>query len=110
MGATALLCDIGQSLEIVSEHTLSQSVNEFKMIVVPELSHGLEQDTLKTLLEYAKNGGRLVLIGSKTCEIFSQNGAPFKTEKINEFFTRTTMKQRTEIIGCISAFCGNLFK
>ena len=29
MGMTALLCDIGQSLEIVCEHTLFEKINEY---------------------------------------------------------------------------------
>ena len=78
MGATALLCDIGHSLEIVCEHTLKNTRDEFKMIVVPEIYDSLEDETVKSLMEYAKNGGNLVLIGKKTCALFEKAGAPFK--------------------------------
>ncbi len=85
MGTTALLCDIGQSVEIVCEHTLEKHVNEYKMIVVPELRYGLDKKTIKMLLDYAKNGGNLVLIGKTTCEIFESGGAPFSVKSLEEY-------------------------
>jgi thymidine kinase len=72
MGLSSLLCDIGQSLEIVCEHTLEQNISEYKMIVIPELYYGLDEKTIKTLLTYAENGGSLVLVGKNTCSIFSK--------------------------------------
>lgn len=85
MGLSALLCDIGESLEIVCEHTLRKNINEYKMIVVPELYSGLEEETIKSLLAYAKNGGNLVLVGKKTTAIFSNAGAPFTCKSCQEF-------------------------
>jgi hypothetical protein len=85
-GLTALLCDIGQSLEIVSEHTLKKIANEFKMIVVPELYAGLEEDTVKLLLEYAKNGGNLVICGKNACKLFEKANAPLQVTELNELF------------------------
>ncbi|MBQ8840199.1 MAG: hypothetical protein IJ004_02640 [Clostridia bacterium] len=85
MGMSALLCDIGQSLEILCEHTLKKSINEYKMIFVPELYSGLENETIELLLEYAKNGGNLVLSGKNTCSIFEKGGAPFKCKEHQEF-------------------------
>lgn len=85
MGMSALLCDIGESLEIVCEHTLKKSINEYKMLVVPELYSGLENETIKDLLAYAKNGGNLVLIGKNTCSIFARAGAPFECKEHAEF-------------------------
>lgn len=84
MGATALLCDIGQSLEIICEHTLEKYINEYKMIVVPELRFGLDKKTVQMLLDYAKNGGNLVLIGKTTCALFASSGAPFSTKNLEE--------------------------
>lgn len=85
MGMTALLCDVGQSLEIVCEHTLFEKINEYKMIVVPELYCGLEEKTIEALLGYAKNGGNLVLVGKNTCSIFSSAGAPYLCKEFSEF-------------------------
>ena len=86
MGMTALLCDVGQSLEIVCEHTLEKGCDAYKMIVVPELYRGLSDNTLKMLLDYARNGGNLVIVGKNTCKIFSEAGAPITVTDITEFF------------------------
>lgn len=85
MGLSSLLCDIGQSLEIVYEHTLKKHINEYKMIVVPELYYGLEDDTVNLLLDYAKNGGNLVITGKKSCHVFAEHGAPYVCEDYTEF-------------------------
>ena len=85
MGLSALLCDIGQSLEIVCEHTLEKNIDEYKMIVVPELYSGLAEETVEDLLAYAKKGGSLVLVGKKTCSVFSAAGAPFACNDRLEF-------------------------
>ena len=77
MGMTALLCDIGQSLEIICEHTLKKLWSEYEMIVVPELFYGLERETVELLLSYAKGGGKLVVVGNKTCRIFAEASGAF---------------------------------
>ena len=86
MGMTALLCDAGHSLEIICEHTLEQYCDLYSMIVIPELYEGLAPETLSLLLNYAKGGGKLVLIGKNTCRIFAQAGAPFEIISHDEFF------------------------
>lgn len=85
MGATALLCDVGQSLEIICEHTLKKYRDEYKMIVVPELYCGLAPETISSLLEYAHRGGNLVLWGKNTCRLFADAGAPFNTCAMQEY-------------------------
>ncbi len=77
MGLTALFCDSGQSLELVSEHTLENNYDKYPLIVVPELYHGLEEETVKKLECYVKNGGSLVLVGASTCRMFSGYGFGF---------------------------------
>ena len=84
MGACALLCDVGHSLEIVCEHTLERYINEYKMIVVPELAFGLDKKTIDMLLEYAKNGGALVLLGKRTCALFADCSHAFSVVEIDE--------------------------
>ncbi len=72
LGLTALLCDIGQSVEIISEHTLFADSARYKMIAVPEIAFGLEEQTVQTLLAYAQNGGSLLLSGVKTAKLFEK--------------------------------------
>ena len=86
MGLTALLCDVGHSLEIICEHTLEENRDAYGMIVVPELFEGLAPETIQSLLEYAQKGGSLVLVGRKTCEVFSGAGAPFGVDPCKEYF------------------------
>ena len=77
VGLTALLCDAGQSVEMVSEHTLEGRYADYPMIILPELVNGLAKETIEQLLGYARNGGNLVLTGANTCRIFAEAGAPF---------------------------------
>ena len=93
MGLSSLLCDIGQSLEIVCEHTLKKNISEYKMIVVPETFYGLKEETVRSLLEYARRGGKLVLVGKKTCSIFADAGAPFTC---NDYVENTTVSSAVQ--------------
>ncbi len=93
MGLSSLLCDIGQSLEIICEHTLKKHISEYKMIVVPELYYGLEDETISLLLDYAKNGGNLVIAGKKSCHVFENAGAPFTCTDSQEYNFTPVVKQ-----------------
>lgn len=84
LGLTALLCDIGQSLEIVSEHTLQGHCGEYAMLVVPELLAGLAPEMVQELLDYARDGGSLLLVGTKTATLFAESGAPFKVTAVED--------------------------
>ncbi len=84
IGLTALLCDCGQSLELVCEHTLKGNYNKYPVIIVPELYCGLENETLNELKNYVSNGGSLLIVGAKTSNIFAQNGFGFKSEYYDE--------------------------
>ena len=84
MGMTSLLCDTGHATEIVSEHTLAGSMAEYPVIVVPELFAGLAEETVAELLNYARSGGSLLLVGKKTCALFAEAGAPFAPGETRE--------------------------
>ncbi|MBQ2955836.1 MAG: alpha-L-fucosidase [Clostridia bacterium] len=83
-GLTALLCDAGHSTEIVSEHTIKGRCPDYPVIIVPELPHGLADETIAELMEYAENGGNLVLIGEKTLSLFEKAGAPYSLGELTE--------------------------
>lgn len=80
MGLTALLCDAGVSLEIVSEHTIENHYADYPLLIVPELYEGLEEKTIQALKIYAENGGSLLLVGTNTCRIFENYGFGFATQ------------------------------
>jgi len=71
VGLTSLFCDIGQSTEILSEHTLDE-MDAFGMIAIPELAFGLREDTMDKFLRYAENGGSLLLTGVNTARLFAE--------------------------------------
>ena len=73
VGLTALFCDAGQSVEIAGEFTLHGNCGKYKLIAVPELAYGLEDDMIAELLAYAENGGSLLLTGYNTCRIFAEH-------------------------------------
>jgi len=83
-GLTALVCDAGHSAEVVSEHTISGHCADYPVIIVPELQYGLAAETVKELLEYAKNGGSLVLLGENVCRLFEAAGAPLQYGELIE--------------------------
>lgn len=83
-GLTALVCDAGHSAEVVSEHTISGRCADYPVIIVPELQYGLAAETVKELLEYAKNGGSLVLLGENVCRLFEAAGAPLQCGELIE--------------------------
>jgi len=79
VGTVALFCDAGQLTEVVSEHTLRGHCGNYKLIVLPDLPEGLEDNMIKELIEYAKNGGSLLLTGVNTCRMFAAH-LPFSIE------------------------------
>lgn len=83
-GLCSLLCTAGQSLQLVSEHTLCARADEFPLIVLPETVKALSNDTVSLLLEYAKRGGSLLLTGKNTCRIFADAGAPFDALELDD--------------------------
>ncbi len=75
-GLTCVLCDTGHSTEIACEHTLKGHCSDYKLIAIPELFEGLEPEMIAELLDYAKNGGNLLLAGRKVCDVFAKAGVP----------------------------------
>ncbi len=92
VGLTSLLCEAGQSLEIVSEHVLAGHCGDYPLLIVPEIEKGLAKETVEELLAYAKNGGSLMLAGVKTCRIFAEAGAPFRVKKVEDADVLTVKK------------------
>lgn len=69
MGLTSLLCDAGRSTAVVSEHSMFRE--NYRVLVIPELSAVPEEKTVDSLLNYAKDGGSLLLTGVNTCKCFA---------------------------------------
>ncbi len=69
-GWSKLLADGGHAFEIREEHNLFPHIDDYKMIVCPEIITGYEKETKEKLLAYAENGGVLVLSGIKLLKSF----------------------------------------
>jgi len=70
-GITNVLLDAQQSVQVLSEHQLSGNMQEFPVIVLPDTKY-LESSFRAELLEYAKNGGHLLLIGEHAVNLFAK--------------------------------------
>lgn len=84
VGLVSLLCDSGVSTQTVLESTMAKHLHEYPLIIVPELYHGISEETFGQLKEYVTHGGNLCLIGSKTAKLFAERGFGFTAEYYNE--------------------------
>ena len=70
-GILTALLDAQQSVEVVSEHHLRGQIARYPLIVVPEWTF-LEPAFKAELTEYARNGGKLLVIGKETVKLFEK--------------------------------------
>ncbi|MCY7352179.1 MAG: hypothetical protein LH606_16190 [Cytophagaceae bacterium] len=70
-GILTALLDAQQSVEVLSEHHLRGQMDRYPLIVVPEWNF-LEPAFKAELTEYARNGGKLLVIGKETVRLFEQ--------------------------------------
>jgi len=69
-GTLLALLDNQYSVEILSEHHLKGHLADYALVVVPEVE-SLDADFHAELLDYARDGGRLLVIGAETARLFS---------------------------------------
>lgn len=66
---TALM-DGQNAVEVLAEHHLKGNLDKYPLVVIPEWSY-LEPDFLEELKYYAKNGGKLLVIGADAIKNFT---------------------------------------
>lgn len=64
-GLISLLCESGVSLEVFCDENISGRYSEFPLVVLPERYTPVEEDIIKELQEYVKEGGSLLITGSE---------------------------------------------
>jgi hypothetical protein len=69
-GTLQALLDNQVSVEVLSEHYLKGRLSEYGLVVVPEIE-SLEPAFRAELLDYARGGGSLLIVGGKTAKLFS---------------------------------------
>ncbi len=68
-GIVQLMCETGQSFEIMSEHSIEKKLQKYPIVIIPE-THFLEAPFIELLLDYVTNGGSLMLMGTNPYELF----------------------------------------
>ncbi len=71
-GITKLLARAGFSFDIREEHNLFDKIDNFPIVVVPEVNTHFGENDVEILSRYAENGGILVLTGVKTLNLFKE--------------------------------------
>ena len=69
-GALHALLDLHYSVDILAEHRLQPRLAEFPLVVIPE-AYRLSDEFRAALLEYARAGGSLLLIGARCARLFA---------------------------------------
>lgn len=69
-GTTLAVADCGLPVEILmTHHIVDRDISDFGLIIVPELKE-IEPELKEKLLEYAENGGILMIAGANTAKFF----------------------------------------
>lgn len=68
-GALYALLDAQLPVEILMEHHLPGALSKYRLVVVPECE-SLTQQSMDEIKDYLQNGGRVLVIGSRTAGIF----------------------------------------
>ena len=93
------LLDNQYSVEILQEHHLEKCIDEYPVVVIPEVRE-LTPEFKALLLKYAENGGKLLLAGPASVELFNeQSGVAliqhYTDEVEKDFYDRTHTKNLT---------------
>ena len=67
-GLTQAVLDAGYTAGVVLEHQLDM-LPEYEIVIVPEWKF-LPEETVEKLVSYARNGGRLMVVGADVCKCF----------------------------------------
>jgi hypothetical protein len=79
-GVLQCLLESQNSVDIVSEATLGANIDRFPLVVFPEWNY-ISPVFRDDLLAYVKNGGKLLIIGSESSQLFaSQAGVSLKED------------------------------
>jgi hypothetical protein len=70
-GITNLLMDAQQSVQVLSEHHLTGNLQQYPLIVIPETQY-LDSSFRNELIQYANNGGHLLVIGTKAIPLIEK--------------------------------------
>jgi hypothetical protein len=70
-GILNLLLDKQNAVEILMEHHLEKRINEYPLLIIPEIQY-LKEEFKKLALNYVENGGNLLVIGTESARMFEE--------------------------------------
>lgn len=70
-GALYIILDNQYHVEILMEHHLKGNMNKYPLIIIPECNY-LNPEFRSELIQYVEDGGKLLVIGSETAELFRE--------------------------------------
>ncbi len=70
-GALYMILDNQYPAEILMEHNLKGNMNKYPLIIIPECNY-LDPEFRSDLKHYVEDGGKLLVIGSETVELFRE--------------------------------------
>lgn len=70
-GALYMILDNQYPVEILMEHHLLGNMNKYPLIIIPECNY-LDPEFRSEIIHYVEDGGKLLVIGSETGELFRE--------------------------------------
>ncbi|MBN1435802.1 MAG: hypothetical protein JW936_01900 [Sedimentisphaerales bacterium] len=70
-GILISLLDSQNSVEVLSEHHLENTIDQYPLLILPE-TNCLAAKTKKQIIKYVENGGKLLLIGPASAKLFKK--------------------------------------
>lgn len=70
-GTLHSLLELQYSVDIMAEHKLIENLTQYPVVVLPEC-HKITDEIKTHLLDYVRNGGKLLVIGVETTNIFKE--------------------------------------
>lgn len=99
-GTLFAVLDNQYSAEVLMTHHIGDNLGDFGAVIVPNCQV-LEEDLRAALLDYAKNGGTLILSGHKTAELFAgELGMPLSSAEEKTLLQIPSGPERAD--GCVS--------
>ncbi len=76
-GLIHLFADYGRSVGVALDSDLKRGkLGEWPVLVIPELYDTLPAEDFAALADWVKRGGKLVITGNHTCDVFAKAGFP----------------------------------
>lgn len=80
-----IMIDEEQSVDIIMQHELTNKLNDYPVIIIPEWNN-LGSGIINELLDYVNNGGNLIVSGAKAVKPFASAAGVSLSENVSSTF------------------------